>query len=137
MEKCKYCGSCELSKNGQTRGKQRYKCKQCKKNQVESDGRSERKYSKAIKHLAVSMYLNCMGFRAIGRVLQVPFQSVHYWIKQAGQKVEDIASQKIEESSTIEILEMDELFTYVQKKSGKFEYGLLLIGTEIKLLRIM
>ena len=32
---------------------------------------------------------------------------------------------------------MDELYTYIQKKSGKYEYGLLLIGTEMKLLRIM
>ena len=36
----------------------------------------------------------------------------------------------------IQILEVDELFTYIQKKETKPTYGLLLIGSEIKLLTL-
>jgi hypothetical protein len=39
-----------------------------------------------------------------------------------------------EDIRNIEILEIDELFTYVQKKLPESTYGLLLIGTEMKLL---
>ena len=39
-----------------------------------------------------------------------------------------------EDIRNIEILEIDELFTYVQKKLPESTYGLLLIGAEMKLL---
>lgn len=40
------------------------------------------------------------------------------------------------ERETIKILEMDELYTYIKKKKIKHEYGLLLIGTDSKMLRL-
>jgi len=86
--------------------------------------------------MAVAMYLNNVGFRAIGRVMKIPFQIIHGWIRQAGELVEKEIENKPNNSRSIAILEMDELYTYIQKKSGKYEYGLLLIGTEMKLLRI-
>ena len=94
------------------------------------------KYEDKTRHLALSMYLNGMGFRSIGRVLEVPFQLVHQWIKTAGQRVEAQVETIANPSRNIEILEMDELYTFIQKKRGKFAFGLLLIGTEMKLLRI-
>lgn len=86
--------------------------------------------------MAVAMYLNNVGFRAIGRVMKIPFQIIHSWIRKAGELVEREANKESTISRSIAILEMDELYTYIQKKSGKYEYGLLLIGTEMKLLRI-
>ena len=48
---------------------------------------------------------------------------------------EKLQNQRVSEDiRNIEILEIDELFTYVQKKLPKSTYGLLLIGTEMKLL---
>ena len=48
---------------------------------------------------------------------------------------EKLQNQKVNEDiRNIEILEIDELFTYVQKKLPESTYGLLLIGTEMKLL---
>ena len=134
MKECKYCGSSKLVKNGKVRGLQRYRCNECRKNQVAGDGRV--KYSNKIRYLALAMYLNSAGFRSIGRVLKVPFQLVHSWVRKAGEQVEDEASRRISPQKEIAILEMDELYTYIQKKSGKTEYGLLWIGTEMKLLRI-
>jgi len=48
---------------------------------------------------------------------------------------EKIESTKVpEKAKDVEILEVDELFSYCQKKLPECTYGLLLIGTEMKLL---
>ena len=134
MKECKFCGGKKLVKNGIVRDLQRYRCNECKKNQVLGDRRM--KYSNKIRYLALAMYLNSAGFRSIGRVLQVPFQLVHSWVRKAGELVENEIAKRPNPAREIDILEMDELYTYIQKKSGKPEYGLLWIGTEMKLLRI-
>ena len=125
MQECKFCGGSLLVKNGFARGHQRFKCKGCGKNQITGDKRV--KYSNKQRYLALSMYLNGCGFRSIGRVLGVPFQLVHHWIKKAGELVEEEAASRPNPSKEIAIVEMDELYSYVQKKHGKFEFGLLWI----------
>lgn len=134
MKACKFCNCNKLIRNGSVRGFQRYRCKECRRSQIDGDGRV--RHSNKVKYMAIAMYLNSMGFRSIGRVLEVPFQLVHHWVRKAGESVEAEAAKIPAQSKEIAILEMDELFTYIQKKSGKNEYGLLLIGTEMKLLRI-
>jgi len=134
MKECKYCGHNVLVKNGKVRKMQRFKCKQCRKNQIVGDDRI--KYDNKTRYMALAMYLNSSGFRSIGRVLGIPFQLVHYWVKKAGELVEEEAAKRPNPSKEIPILEMDELYTYIQKKSGKSEYGLLWIGAEMRLLRI-
>jgi transposase-like protein len=134
MESCKYCLSNHLVKHGFVRSKQRYVCRGCGKNQVAGDKRT--KYDNATRRLALAMYLNSSGLRSIGRTLNIPYQLVSQWIENAGKIIEEeIRSLQIN-PRTIAILEMDELYTYVQKNSTKFEYGWLLIGTEARLLRL-
>ena len=41
-----------------------------------------------------------------------------------------------EDSKDIQILEVDELFSYCQKKEKEYTYGYVLIGSEIKLLSL-
>ena len=132
MEKCKFCLSESFVKNGFVRGKQRYKCKDCLKSQVVGDARVS--YTLEQKQLAVTMYVNNCGFRRIGHILQIPYQTVSKWVKEAGQILEQKLAEREEESRKINILEMDELFTYVQKKLNKSVYGLLLTETEAILL---
>ena len=134
MVKCKFCSEEGLVKNGFARGKQRYRCKSCGKNQVFGDKRE--KYSNAIRRQAIEMYLNSCGLRSIGRVLKVPYQLVSKWIEGAGKIVEREILNLQTESREISILEMDELYTYIQKKSAKHEFGWLLIGTEAMLLQL-
>ncbi len=134
MDCCKYCSSDDIIKNGRPNGVQRYRCNSCKKSQIEGDKRV--KYPNRIRYLAVSMYLNNSGFRSIGRVLDVPFQLVHYWIKKAGEIVEEEVKKIKDEPRDIAILEMDELYSFVQKNAGNCEFGWLSIGTETRLLRI-
>ncbi|MDR0555458.1 MAG: hypothetical protein LBG20_00375, partial [Holosporaceae bacterium] len=68
---CKFCGSEELRKNGITRGKQRYFCKNCERNQVEGDGRE--KHPPFAKYMATVLYLEGCGFRRIARILRQIF----------------------------------------------------------------
>ena len=63
----------------------------------------------------------------------VCYQTVIQWIKKEAKKVEKMAEEKKEE---IQILEMDELYTYIKKNRIKSEYGLLSIGTRSVLLHL-
>lgn len=131
---CKYCLDSRLVKNGFVRDKQRYRCQSCFKNQVMGDERV--KYNNEIRRQAIAMYLNSSGIRSIGRVLNVPFQLVSQWIENAGKIVGQEVLNRQMQPRHINILELDELFTYIQKNSSKSEFGWLLIGTEMKLLRL-
>lgn len=134
MEKCKYCLGEKFVKNGFVRGVQRYRCNHCGKNQIIGDKRE--KYDNKTRGQALAMYLNSGGLRSIGRILKVPHQSVSNWVENAGKIVEREIMNLHMTPRNISILEMDELYTYVQKKSAKHEFGWLLIGTETKLLRL-
>lgn len=134
MEKCKYCLGEKFVKNGFVRGVQRYRCTHCGKNQIKGDKRE--RYDNKTRGQALAMYLDSSGIRSIGRVLKVPHQSVSKWVENAGKIVEREIMNLHMAPRTISILGMDELFTYVQKKSAKCEYGWLLIGTETKLLQL-
>lgn len=134
MEVCKYCNCKRLVKNGFVRSQQRYYCRDCGKNQVEGDKRV--KYDNATRRLALAMYLNSSGLRSIGRTLGVPYQLVSQWVENAGKIIEHEVRNLQITPRTIAILEMDELYSYVQKNAARFEYGWLLIGTEMRLLRL-
>jgi transposase-like protein len=114
---CKNCNSDRIIKNGVAKNKQRYYCKSCKVNFVEGDGRKGKNEEK--KKLAIKLYLENMGFRAIGRVLGVSNVAVLKWVRAAGELVEahhhqiQIVSQ---EQEPVEVIELDELWHYIDKK---------------------
>ena len=82
------------------------------------------------------MYLEGIGIRSIERLENVPASLIVQWIR----KFSKLIRHKLSNSSTcdnidaIQILEVDELFTYIQKKPTKLMFGLPLIGSKIKLL---
>ncbi|MFC1659568.1 hypothetical protein ACFL0U_03315 [Pseudomonadota bacterium] len=133
--KCKYCKSTNIVKNGFVLGRQRYKCKNCGKNFTINPNS---KYSEYERDLAIFMYINNCGIRKIGKILNIPFQLVSYWIKRKRGILKEEIKRRNEnqEARKMEILEIDELFTYVKKRQAEYEYGLLLIGTEIKLVHL-
>lgn len=77
------------------------------------------------KRLALEMYLEGMGFRAIGRVLKISYGTVYQWIKKWG---ESVSLPKSEEP--IEIVELNEIHSYVQNKKNTVGVGLLLIDLD-------
>ncbi len=81
---CKYCGSTNYRKNGYAGGFQRYNCKDCKRNwRLEKS----REYNMGTRMQALKLYLEGLGFRAIGRILNVSNVTVLKWIRSMGEKL--------------------------------------------------
>ena len=120
MEKCRHCGSERIViKTGHRDGQQKWRCKDCGKFQGEKDRRE--KYSEKERKMAITLYLEGCGFRRIASILSEMFekhfcyQTVILWIKKEAKKIE---SSNVDAKNEIQILEMDELYTYI-KKSNK------------------
>ena len=120
---CPKCKSSEYIKDGIVRSLQRYKCKNC--NYRYTVERKSDVKSVETKRLALEMYLEGLGFRSIGRVLKISYGTVYYWIKEWGEKVDLPITSK-----PIEIVELDEMHTYVMSKKTTVGFGLLLIDLE-------
>jgi hypothetical protein len=73
---------------------------------------------------------------SIERMEGVPNPLIIQWIRKFSKIIRQKLNETIipENAKEIQILELDELFTYCKKNSTKSTYGLLLIGSEIKLL---
>ena len=72
--------------------------------------------------MALQLYLEGLGFRSIGRVLEVSNVTVLNWIRTFGEQIVDLKSPE-----PILYTEMDEMHTYVGQKKTIDGYGLLLI----------
>ena len=108
---CPKCKSAKKqSKDGFTEaGSQRYRCTRCGARYTPNP--KPHGYSPELRARAVRMYVDGMGFRQIGRQLQVDHVSVMNWVR-------DYASQMPEAPvpEKAETVEMDELYTFIGKK---------------------
>ena len=132
---CHHCGSESYRKNGSFEGIQRYVCKDCGRSFTD---RGER-FSKAVKAQALDMHLNNVGIRKIARFVGASPPAVLKWIRKAGQAMVEQLRQgadQIAQDGPPDIIEMDEIYTYVQKNSSEPSYGLLIAGGKVALLRI-
>ena len=121
--KCPRCGSENYCKDGIVQGRQRYKCKACNYHYTVTQ-KSDVKSSDT-RRMAFEMYLEGLGFRAIGRLLRISYGTVYQWVKKWGGQLELPARKE-----TIEVVELDELHSYVGQKKTANGYGLLLIDME-------
>ena len=85
--KCPQCNSTKAVKNGHRRGKQCYKCGNCKRQFVESP--VERRYSPEVKQICLKMYHNGMNLRGIERVTEIHHTTIMNWIKKAKLDLSD------------------------------------------------
>ena len=67
--------------------------------------------SDKLKRDALILYLEGLGFRSIGRFLDVSHVAVLNWIKGFGEKREELRS-----TEDIEVVEIDEMHTYIGSK---------------------
>jgi len=130
---CKHYRSEKTRKNGTNHGIQRYKCNTCGK----TFSAKPPKFSKEIKHQAILMYLNNVGIRKTALFLGASRTTVLNWIKQKHSILQDL-SQHFQPniSEVADIIEMDEIYTFVQKNSNEQSFGLLFLGKKIALLRL-
>ncbi len=118
MVNCPKCGSQHCVKDGIVKGKQRYQCKTCHyRHTVRYRGANN-----DVKRQALELYLEGLGFRSIGRFLKYSHVAVYNWIKSYGAGIEELRSD-----SGVEVVEMDEMHTYIGRKKTTVGFGLLLI----------
>ncbi len=117
---CPKCGMEKNVKAGFNNGKQRYKCKECGCHFTRSTPKGEPVEK---KRQAVHLYLEGLGFRAIGRFLKVSHVAVQVWIAQAAERLEILVPLY---PARTELVELDEMHHYLGKKTTKSGYGLLL-----------
>ena len=119
MQECPRCKSQKFIKSGVVKERQRYKCKECAFHYSVTQRSDTSKESE--RRLALTLYLEGLGFRSIGRILGFSHVAVYNWIKSFGEQVESIR----QEEATI--VEIDEMHSYVGNKKTIAGSGLLLI----------
>ena len=125
---CPKCGSKKFHKDGFVKGRQRHRCKACDCRFT----RSTRHGFSIEKHLnALALYREGLGFRAIGRLLGVSNVTALNWIRDFGETVKAQILSKPVDIEDMDVIVLDELWHYTQKKTGKSGFGLLyLCATE-------
>jgi transposase-like protein len=115
-------------------GKQRYKCKDCEKTTRRDDGRV--KYSPGKKLRVLKMFLENAGIRSIERVEGVPNPLIIRWVRDSAAIVSGLLKPQslTERLDDVEIVEMDELASFVKKNEMEASYGQLRIGKKVGLL---
>jgi transposase-like protein len=110
---CPKCGSGHHSKDGIVHGHQRYLCKKIADTVTQLCKNPMSNLKSAETHrLAQKMYLvKTFGFRCIGRVPDIGYGTVFQWIKKAGK-----AASPIPKTEDVQVIEPDEMYTYVGKK---------------------
>ena len=73
-------------------------------------------YDQILREQAISLYLEGMSFRAVGRQLGINYQSVVNWVNAYHDKA---LPEHVEDITPTETVEVDELYTYVGKKSAR------------------
>jgi transposase-like protein len=112
---CPSCGGTDLIKRGSKAGHQRYRCRACGRYSTDSPP----KFSAQTKAMAIEMYMNSMGIRAIGRVLRASPATVLNWIRKEHAVLQHkLAQAEPADTGIPDVIEMDEIYTYVQKNSG-------------------
>lgn len=139
--KCPKCSSKAFVKAGFVRKKQRFLCKNCGC-QFTQDFVG--KYGQNIKLQALKLYKEGNGFRrlrsakiklknlnlfSIGRILGVSFEIVRLWILNFGQYFKPNLQEK-----NYDIIEVDELCTFLKNESKNDGSGLLIIVIQGKYL---
>lgn len=130
MNSCPKCKSQNFRKDGIVKQRQRYFCKDCGHHfTVEQAGKPNK-----LKRDALILYLEGLGFRSIGRYLNVSHVAVFNWIKSFGEKIEEFRNPE-----DIEVIELDEMHTYIGSKKTIVGSGLLLIemGTDSSIVKLV
>jgi transposase len=130
---CRHCGSEKTRKNGSNLGIQRYKCKVCGKTFSEKPP----KFDEKTRHQALLMYLNNVGIRKTALFLGASRTTILNWIKQKHAMLQSLAEDfQPDVSESADIIELDEIYTFVKKNSCGQLFGLLSLGGKTVLLRL-
>lgn len=118
MQQCPFCQQNEKQiKCGKNQsGSQRFLCQECGKTYTPVP--KQQGYAEEVREKAVRMYVEGINFRRIGRLLAVNHQSVVNWVNLYHSKISGKAQQEAAQT-TVETVEIDELWTFVERKKTK------------------
>ena len=118
--RCGHCGSEAVIKRGLKNGYQRFVCRGCGRYGTDKQPR----FTVQTRAMAIEMYMNSMGIRAIGRVLGASPAAVLNWIRKEHALMQHKLAQAVASDTGVpdviepDVIEMDEIYTYVQKNSS-------------------
>lgn len=113
---CPNCGSINIVKNGKDyKGSPKYKCNNCL-----SYGTLEAKsrYSEEFKEMVIRAYLERMSMWGIYRTFGVHPDTLVRWLIEKSDKLPEL-KKTLDEARSDDILELDELWSFVLKKDNK------------------
>ena len=120
---CKRCQSEKSIKAGTMNCKQRYRCKDCGYHFTSEDGRV--KYGANDRFVALTLYRKGLSLRSIAEIIGTSNVLVLYWIRNIGRFVQEaVLSRPFPSSEEMDIIEIDEMWHYVQKNAKEYGYGL-------------
>lgn len=112
MSTCPYCQDTENQvKAGKTEaGSQRWKCKPCSRRYTPEP---RQMYSDEMRQEAVKWYADGVGYRQIARHFGVDHVTIMNWVKA---HVDQLPEAPLPEEDPLHVVEMDELYTYIEHK---------------------
>lgn len=124
---CLKCGSTERFKNGFYQGRQKWKCKDCGHSSCRSTPRGA---PIEIIRLALTLVLEGVGFNGTARVLtsfgyKCTENAVIGWVRKFGTKAHTLSAAT---KSTVCYVQIDEMFSYVKKRTTSDSCGWLLMA---------
>lgn len=120
---CCRCGSGSFYKSGRMNGKQRYRCRECGYHFTNMHGRG---FPLETKLWALRLYKEGVGFRGIGRLLEVSNVTVLKWMRDIGASLKArVLSQLPQDVDAMDVIEIDEMWHYTKKNSENYGCGLL------------
>ena len=126
---CKKCSSQKHTKSGYIRGFQRYKCSDCG---CQFTRTKPRGVHPSLRELAVVLYAHFgVSMRGIARLCKVSTVAVLKWIRAYSDKIS--ASEKAE-TGPYEVVQVDEMWHFVNGKKTKFGSGARFVGCLVDLL---
>ena len=120
---CPKCKSRSHVKDGIICSRQRYKCKEC--NYRYTVERKSDVKKPETRRLALEIYLEGLGFRSIGRILNISYGTVYLWVKEWRSKLSLPRRER-----PVEKIDLKRLLTYIESKKASDHHGLLLIDLE-------
>lgn len=114
---CPLCGSSSRqTKNGKTgSGSQQFRCYHCKK--TYNPAPQTQGYPSEVRKQAIKLSVEGLNFRRIGRILDVNHQSVINWVTAYHAQLAPVPPAD-QSAPSVDVIEMDELFTFVGSKKA-------------------
>ena len=125
MSQCPHCQRTEhqVKAGLNASGSQRYLCKACQRKYTPEPNLNG--YADEMRQQAVEMYVDGLNLRRIARLLKVSPQSVANWVTAHADRLPDWPPIPSDE---VEVEELDELFTFVERKKTRSSSSPPLIG---------